>query len=187
MSETLERERDQLADGVLLIAAFDDREDALVWGNQGYENDMVQQPFSPIETGETDIGYCPGVDGDLILLNEEKGKLPENADLEYGVTLGKNVYFRGLKLFANGRFGAMVSADEVAFAAKVTEAEPELAAEADAEDTEATEAGAEEAPAGEADPDVPASTEEAAADPDVPDAGTAGDEPLPPENQAQGE
>lgn len=120
MSE--ERQRDQSASNVLFTSPVMGRDEALEWEKKAYKTNLIEEPFTPAAVGPLDIGVWPDDQGsdELLELNEDKGNLPADADLEYGITVKGIVLFHGLSKRGEG-FVAIMSADEVNYAQKVTE------------------------------------------------------------------
>jgi hypothetical protein len=130
MSDT--RERNQTFEDALLCSPrFNtgdpdaDRQAAIDWGQEAYQDD-IPEPFIPSGHGALDAGWWPAQDSDLIEL-QEKGRLPDDADLEYGVT-ATAVHFRGIRKLDDGSFIAVVSGN-ASYANKVEEPASEPPAE----------------------------------------------------------
>ena len=105
------RERNKQIDDVLVVVACESRDAALEFGDKAWMADVLE-PFTPVRVGALEVGSWPDDDnGGIIKLNEQvegkKGGLPENTDLEYGITLTGSD-FHGLTV-VDGRFGAIVS------------------------------------------------------------------------------
>lgn len=140
MSET--RERDQRFENALLCSPrFNtgdptvDRQAAIDFGSAIYRNDPCE-PFVPSGHGALDAGWWPAFDGELVDL-QEKGQLPDDADLGNGVFLS-GTDFHGIRKLDDGSFIAVVSG-EAAYAKKpeqlpgldpTTEADPAPAEDA---------------------------------------------------------
>ena len=129
-----QRERNQIfKDALLCSPRFNsgtievDRQAAIDWGYESYQNE-IEKPFTPSGHGALDAGFWPAYDGKLVEL-QEKGRLPDNADLEYGITV-KRTYFRGIRRLDDGAFIAVVSGD-ASYANKVEAATSEPVAEAE--------------------------------------------------------
>ncbi len=132
-------ERDQSFESALLCSPrFNESDDPLVnrqaavdWGVKAYVDDLIE-PFTPSGSGALDAGFWPAQDGGLIELTD-KGRLPEDANLEFGVTiLGTEFY--GIRRLDDGSFIAVVSGN-VTYAKKVGDSGSEPT---EAEDTIAT-------------------------------------------------
>ena len=130
MSET--RERNQSFDNALLCSPrFNsgdpavDRQAAIDFGSATYRNDPCE-PFVPSGHGVLDAGWWPSFKEDLIEL-QDKGQLPDEADLENGVSLS-GTDFHGIRKLDDGSFIAVVSGNAT-YANKVEESVSEKTAE----------------------------------------------------------
>lgn len=127
MPQETQRERSLSAEKVLLTSAVfatgdlaADRQAAVDWGEAAFVNDEVTEPFTPFAVGPLAVGHWPSNGlGQLLELNESKGNLPADADLEFGITLWSLTGFHGIKKVDEG-FVAIVSGN-VNYVAKATE------------------------------------------------------------------
>ena len=85
-----ERQRDQIANGILMTVPFATRDEAIDFG-ASVEDNLDREPVKPIAAGAQECGQWPFAEGDLVTLNESKGCFPEDADLDFGVV--KNTDF----------------------------------------------------------------------------------------------
>ena len=141
MSEDTVRARNDVAKGVVLTshrfndgdydAAQNDQERAAIiaarreasvnWGSGIYLREEAPEHFTPTSSGVIELGFWPAHDDELVAL-ENRGIIPENADLAYGINFngkGSDTLFHGIKRIDND-FVAIVSGD-IIYATKVAE------------------------------------------------------------------
>ena len=132
--EATVRERDQVAGDVifrgLVCSSLDEAEN---WGKAAY-NDQLEDPFTPTAVGHDEVNFWPVEDGNTMSC----GDLPENADLEYGVTVDADSAVLLGYVKCDGGYAALLTGN-VSYAEKV-EAEEPVADDAAAEVETATEA-----------------------------------------------
>lgn len=122
------RERDKLFENALLCSPeFNtgdpaaDRQAAIDWGKIAFlQNPGV--PFTPSGHGAIDAGIWPAEFGDLIDL-QERGRLPDAADLDYGVTISRADWY-GIRRLGNDAFIAIVGGN-VHYAEKLSGVRPD--------------------------------------------------------------
>ncbi len=111
------RTRDQRATRVLLQSArfngsedlLENRQAAIDWGFSGYDQGHIDEHFVPSAVGALEVGQWPVVGGNPIELNEARGKLPDDADLEFGISMEGPVGFHSFSRLGDGSFVATVS------------------------------------------------------------------------------
>ena|GEM_PF-2649377 len=126
------RERNQVFNKALLCSPcfnqntdpLENRQAAINWGMQAYDIN-VKEPFTPSGSGALAAGFWPAETGALIEL-VDKGCLPSDADLEYGVTI-RAARFHGIRRLDDGSFIAIISGT-VIFANKVEQVDEPIAA-----------------------------------------------------------
>ncbi|OGD61682.1 hypothetical protein A3A71_00310 [Candidatus Berkelbacteria bacterium RIFCSPLOWO2_01_FULL_50_28] len=175
-----------VATNLLLLVAFGPGEntdqEAIDFGRSGYNDACIMDPFKIAGSGIELLGGVQPTDDycELLELNDDDGKLPDNADTEFGLTAeGGKIFFLGTKQLEDGQVGAVIYASRVEYDEKP---EPEAAAETATEgggaDAPAATAGAEEAPAGDPPEDAGTATEEVAAEPEAEATAEATGEPA---------